>query len=259
MNPGLADAMGRSSGGASHLAMMRIWPGRRKLFLVALQCVLIAAPVDWWPGAAASRVRHLSGEEGPSLTSGMPCTPWPSCAGAAMNWTAFFGEMEAMGDCKHERKCTAAQRMKQFDAQLELERVWERRLEQAEAAQVEEEEEFWREHLGRVGANLQKIEALRRELQGEEARLGGEYLAYLDSLSADSLRTRVRERVSKTQQTQVSPRPVPCPARFRRNPGSASAGLADYSQVDTLSLQYKSVNFGAEKRPVSPKRRDPLD
>jgi len=58
-----------------------------------------------------------------------------------------------------------SQRMKQVDAQLELERVWERRLAQAEAAQVEEEEEFWRERLGRLGANLQKIEALRRELQ----------------------------------------------------------------------------------------------
>jgi len=46
--------------------MTRTWPGRRKLFLVALQCVLIAAPVDWWPGAAASRARHLSGELHPT-------------------------------------------------------------------------------------------------------------------------------------------------------------------------------------------------
>ncbi|KAJ1487062.1 hypothetical protein T484DRAFT_1745272 [Baffinella frigidus] len=196
----------------------RIWLGRRKLLLVALQCVVIAAPVDWWPGAAASstKMRHLEGEEGSSLTSGMPCTPWPGCAGAAINWTTFFGEMEAMGDCKHERKCTAAERVKEIDGKLEMERVWERRLAQAEAAQVEEEDEFWREHLGRVGANLQKIEALRRELQGEEARLGGEYLTYLDSLSADSLRTRVRERVSKTQQTQVAPLPPPRPALSSR-------------------------------------------
>ena len=35
-------------------------------------------------------------------------------------------------------------------------------------------------------------------------------------------------------------------------PSSASLGLADYSQVDTLGLRYTSVNFGVGKRPVSP-------
>jgi len=40
--------------------------------------------------------------------------------------------------------------------------------------------------------------------------------------------------------------PRPCPS-------SASVGVADYSQVDSLNSRYTSVNFGAEKSPVSPK------
>ena len=42
-------------------------------------------------------------------------------------------------------------------------------------------------------------------------------------------------------------------------PSYASVGCADYSQGDTLSVWYKSVNFGAEKSMFAPAWSDQSD
>jgi hypothetical protein len=149
--------------------------------------------------------KHQIDGDSASLTGGVPCRPWPHCVGGAINWTRFFSDVEAMGECERATHCSAADRVKQLDTQQELGYVWERRLANAEAAIGDEEDEFWRDHLHRLSASLHAIEQQQQDLWHEDVGLGGEYISYIDSLSADSVRTRVPQRASKSEQRQVIP------------------------------------------------------
>ena len=184
-------------------------PTRKKLLFLTLQfaCIILSTEL-WWPSVMAADLevqKHQIDGDSASLTGGVPCRPWPHCVGGAINWTRFFSDVEAMGECERATHCSAADRVKQLDTQQELGYVWERRLANAEAAIGDEEDEFWRDHLHRLSASLHAIELQQQDLWHEDVGLGGEYISYIDSLSADSVRTRVPQRASKSEQRQVIP------------------------------------------------------